>query len=365
MRWLQLAVLVLVPAALAAQGAAQANDSLVPRAPGWEAGKPAWVETLPETAGRLYALGTAQLGGNEGEAIARASDRARLEVVTRLRATVQGRTSVTTRTSEARREGAPATGSGERQVRDEVSVGARAEDLPGLVVERTHSDRPARTVYALAYLDLALARGGLAARLDQARAVRLRVGDEMSRKARWRLRKLQEELNRIDESIGLLAATGSGLDLRPALQAERAALDLGLRRLESRPLPPMDLAKTTMGLRCNVDFPPGIQAYLEAQIVECGLLYRNLSPDLVLDLSFSGGARGAEFIFPEVEPYAGLSYRTEARMTILEAQGLALTRPVPLQVSQSGSPEGMVNQFRRMFERRLPKLVAEALAELQ
>jgi hypothetical protein len=365
MRWLLLAVLVLVPAALAAQGAAQASNPPVPRGPAGDAGKPAWIETLPEAAGRLYALGTAQLGGNEGEAIARASDRARLEVVTRLRATVQGRTSVTTRTSESRREGAKAVGAGERQVRDEVSVGAQAEDLPGLVVERTHTDRRARTVYALAYLDLALAQGGLAARLDQARAVRLRVGDELSRKARWRLRKLQEELNRIDESIALLAATGSGGDLRPALQAERTALDQGLRRLEGQPLPAMELAKTTMGLRTNVDFPPGIQAYLEAQIVECGLLYRNLSPDLVLELTFAGGSRGAEFIFADADPYVGLSYRTEAKMSILEGQGLALTRPVPLQLSQADSPEGMVNQFRRLFERRLPKLVAEALAELQ
>jgi hypothetical protein len=348
-------VLLAIPGGHAAQGAA----------PAIPAERPGWIEALPDVPGRLYALGTAELRGNEGEAIARASDRARLEVVTRLRATVKGRTSVTTRTSEVQQGGAKATGGGERQVRDEVSVGAAAEDLPGLVVERTHSDPSARTVYALAYLDLALARGGLAARMDQARSARLRVGDELSRKARWRLRKLHEELNRIDESISLLAVTGTGLDLRPALQAERSALDKGLQRLESQPLPPMDLAKTAMGLRANVDFPPGIQAYLEAQIVECGLLYRNLNPDLVLNLTFSGGSRGAEFIFVDADPYAGITYQMDARMVIQEAQGMALTRPVPLQLSQADSPEGMVNQFRLLFERRLPKLVAEVLNELQ
>jgi len=326
--------------------------------------RPDWIENLPGGAGRLYAMGTSDLGGSEGESITRASDRARLEVVTRLRATVRGRTSVTTRTSELAR-GSAKSGAADRQVRDEVSVGARAEDLPGLVVEHTYTDRPARTVYALAYLDLALAQSGLAARLDQVRAGRTRVGGEWSRKARWRLRKLQQDLNRVDESIALLAVTGVGLDLRPALQTERAALDQALQRLEGKPLPPIDLAKTTMGLRANVDFPPGIQAYLESQITDCGLIYRNLNPDLVVDLSFSGGSQGPEFIFVDADPYSGINYRTEAKMTILEGQGMALTRPVPIQLSQAGSPEGMVNQFRRVFERRLPKLVAEAVAELE
>jgi len=222
-----------------------------------------------------------------------------------------------------------------------------------------------RTVYALAYLDLALARTGLAARLDQARDSRLRIGLETSRKARWRLRRLQEDLNRIDESIGLLAVTGSGQDLRPTLQSERAALDKGLQRLEGKELPPMDLAKTTMGLRANVKLPQGIQAYLEAQIVQCGLLVRNLNPDLILDLTFSGGDQGAEFIFTDMEPYVGVSYRTEAQMTILEGGGAALTRPALLQVGPLGSPDGMVNQFRRLFERRLPRLIAEVQSELQ
>jgi len=350
LRRLLLAVLVIVPGgSLGAQPASA---------------RPDWIETLPEGAGRLYAMGTSELGGNEGESITRASDRARLEVVTRLRATVHGRTSVTTRTSELQ-QGSARAAVGDRQVRDEVSVGARAEDLPGLVVEHTYSDRKARTVYALAYLDLALAKSGLAARLDQVRAGRVRVGGELSRKARWRLRKIQEDLNRVDESIALLAVTGVGLDLRPALEAERAALDKSLERLESRPLPPMDLAKTTMGLRANVDFPPGIQTYLEAQITDCGLIYRNLNPDLVVDLTFTGGSQGPEFIFVDANPYSGVSYRTEATMTIREGQGMALTRPVALQLSQAGSPEGMVNQFRRLFERRMPKLVAEALTELQ
>jgi len=350
LRRLLLAVLVAVPAGLAAQ------DAPV---------RPEWIETLPDLPGRIYALGTADLTGSEGAAITRASDRARLEVVTRLRATVQGRTSVTTRTSETQAQGAKPTGAGDRQVRDEVSVGARAEDLPGLVVERTYPDPASKTVYALAYLDTAQARGALAARLEQTRQGRIRIGDEQSRKARWRLRKVQEDLSRIDESINLLAAIGVGLDLRPALQAERSAVDKRLQVMEGKDLPPLVLARTAMGLRANVSLPPGLQTYLEAQITECGLQYRNMNPDLILDLTFAGGGNGPEFIFADVDVYSGVTYRTSAQMTILEGGGLPLTRPAALQVDQSGSPEGMVNQFRRLFERRLPKLIGEVQTEMQ
>jgi hypothetical protein len=127
----------------------------------------------------------------------------------------------------------------------------------------------------------------------------------------------------------------------------------------------MDLSRTAMGLRANVEFPPGIQAYLESQILECGLVYRNLNPDLILSFTFAGGARGPEFIYVDVAPYSGVTYQLDAKMVILEGEGLAITRPVPLQLSQSDSPEGMVNQFRRLFERRLPKLVAEVVTEVQ
>ena len=344
----------------------------VPRPAAGDSAKPAWIEILPQAPGRLYALGTAELGASEGAAIARAADRARLEVVTRLRATVRGSTSVTTRTSEGQQGGGKAAGSGDRQVRDEVNVGAQAEDLPGLVVERTFADPPGRTAYALAFLDLGLARDTLAARLEQLRDTRVRVGDELSRKARWRLRKVQEDLNRLDETIGLLAVTGAGLDLRPALQTERAAVEKRLGQMEGKALPPLDLARTTMGLRSNVTLPLGVAAYLEAQIGECGLVHRDLNPDLILDLTFSGGSQGPEFIFADMDIYQGVSYRLEVQMTILAGgtaglggRGTALTRSVPIQVSQSDSPEGMVEQFRRQFERRLPKLVADVVNELQ
>jgi hypothetical protein len=323
------------------------------------------VETLPELPGRLYALGTAELRTSEGEAIARASDRARLEVVARLRATVQGQTRISTQVTQSQRSGGPAAAAADRQVRDEVRVSARAEDLPGLVVERTHCDPAARTAYALACLDLAQAGTALGGRLDRARDARLRLGAEVSRRARWRMRKELDDLDGLDATLDLLEPAGLGRDLRGPIQAERAAATGRLHQMDGEALPPLVPARTATALRTNVDLPLGIEAYLQAQIRERGLLQRNLNPDLVLDLSFFEGSRGAEFIRADVDLYSGTIYRIEATLTVLEGSGMPLTRPMTLQLSQAGSPEGMVEQFRRAFERRLPRLVAEALAAFQ
>lgn len=336
---------------------------LAAQAPG--PSKPAWVERLPEGPGRLYAMGTADLGAQEGQAVTRASDRARLEVVARLRATVKGRTSVTTTSQEQVREGQKSVGGGERIVRDEVSVGAGAVDLPGLVVEQTFTDAPARTVYALAYLDLAQARATLASRLEAVRAARVRVGDEQSRKALWRLRRLTLDLDRLEEAIGLLALTGTASDLRPALAGERAEVDRRLDRLNGADLPPLDLARTAAALRTNVDLPPGLDTYLRGQVKACGLLERDLQPDVILDLTFAGGARGPEFIFADMDVYSGVTYRMEAKLALTEPGGTPLTRAIPILIVQGDSPEGMVNQFRRQIERWLPRLVSEFEASMK
>jgi hypothetical protein len=323
------------------------------------------VERLPEAPGRLYAVGSADLGAGKGQAIARASDRARLEVVARLRATVKGQTSVTTRIRELQRAGKGTVGAGERVTRDEVSVGAKAEDLPGLAVEQTFTDAPGRTVYALAYLDLAQARAVLSARIERIRDTRIRVGMELSRRALWKHRKLATDLDRLDESLALLALAGGAGDLRPRFDAERAAVEAGLDRLNQAGLPPVDFSRMAMGLHSNVDLPLGVEAYLRSRVAACGLVSREMDPDLVLDLTFAGGAKGPEFLYAEVDVYSGLTYRLEAKLCLTEGGGAPLTRSVPIVLVQGDSPEGMVNQFRKQIDRWLPRLLGEFKAEMQ
>ena len=330
-------------------------------APALPVTRPAWVERLPEVPGRLYALGTADLVAQEGQSIARASVRARLEVVGRLRSTVKGQTSIATRTRETQLDGR----TGERVVRDEVSIGVKAEELPGLVVEQTFTDAGARTVYALAYLDLVQARASLGSRLDGITQARTRLGAEASRKALWKVRKLSQDLDRLEEALALLASAGIGLDLRPAFQAERAAVDLRLAQLKQADLPPVDFAHIAVAVRANVELPAGVEAWLRTQLTTCGLLSRDLEPELILDLAFAEGSKGPEFIHADLDFYSGVTYRLEAKLSLTEGGGAPLTRPVPILIVQGDSPEGMVNQFRRQIERWLPRLLEAFKAELQ
>ena len=327
--------------------------------------RPDWIERLPEASGRLYAMGSAELGSQEGQAIGRASDRARLEVVARLRTTVRGQTHVSTRTTETALAGEKPYGVGQRQVQDDLSVGTRAEDLPGLVVEQTFTDTTARSVFALAYLDLAQARATLASRLEGVRQARERVPPEPTRKSLWRLRKLTVDLDRLEETVGLLALTGPGADLRPSLQEERKKVDARLDQLNPADLPPVDFSRMAMALRTNVDLPMGVEATLKSQIHACGLTAREMDPDLVLDLTFSGGSKGPEFIFADMDLYTGITYHLEAKLALKEAGGVPVTRTIPILIVQGDSPEGMVNQFRRQVERWLPRLLADYKAEMQ
>jgi hypothetical protein len=327
--------------------------------------KPDWIERLPDAPGRLYALGTADLSGSETQALRLASDRARLEVVARLRASVKGGTATLTRTQEFKREGGPLTGSGERTVRDEVQVAAHAEDLPGLVIERTHVDPQTRTAYALAYLDVALARTALDTRLGTAVEARRRVGQEASRRARWHLRRLQGDLNRLEELSALLALTGSFTDWRARLESVRQEAATRLGQLEAADLPPVDLAKATMTLRPNLDLPGGLQDALEARMEALGPHHRDTGADFILELSFSGGDQGPALIFTEMAFAAGVTYRLEAQLRILDALGTPLTKAATISLAQAGTAEGLVDQFRRAFDRRLGRLLDDVQAELR
>ena len=326
---------------------------------------PEWIDNLPDVQGRLYGLGMADLGTNQGQALARASISARLEVVTRIRTSVKRQTSTVTRTSELAQGDGGVAKYGDRHTRNATSVTAQAEDLPGLVVERTFVDAAGRTAYALAYLDLGLAQKSLAGSLARLQERRARVGSERSLKARWALRKVKGDLGRLDETMGLLAPTGVGQDLAPKLQQELKVVDGHLAALENANLPPLDFAKLAVAVRANVELPAGLGAYLKAQIEACGLVPRDLAPDLILDLKFKGGDNGPEFIYTNLDVYQGVSYQLDAEIKLLEQGGEALGQPAPIQVIQHESPDGMVKEFRKQIERRLPKLFADFRSELQ
>ena len=105
--------------------------------------KPIWMSVLPAQPGRVYGLGVAGLAGNDAQALRQASDNARADVISRLRANVKADTRITTTYQESRATGTAATGTRTQNAQVGTQVQAQAADLPGLVVEETFLDRPA------------------------------------------------------------------------------------------------------------------------------------------------------------------------------------------------------------------------------
>ncbi len=209
------ALLLCIPSLLAAQGSA----------------KPIWVEHLPQDPGRIYALGMAQINPTEGMAIKQAGNQARGEVLARLRANVKASTETKQTYRETKGTDQKATGTGTRSFDQSTSIQAQATDLPGLTVAQTWTDRKENMVYALAYLDVAIAERELRTRFD---AIQNDLaGESAAGNPRERLRKLQRlraaqaETTKLDDLSGLLSAGGGD----PALRAEVRKVKLWMDKL--------------------------------------------------------------------------------------------------------------------------------------
>lgn len=201
--------------------------------------RPIWVTQLPTQEGRVYAIGLASLQGNQAAALTQAQANARGEVLARLRAQVQSTTDVRATSEVHRSTGGPTTGTSSRTVTQATTVAAKALDLPGLVAEETWVDRAGATVYALAYLDVPVAERELRARYQTQREALEGGPRGDSGTARERLRRLQglrgaqQELERLDDMAGLMAAGGGDAQLRAEVRRARLALDERLDRLRA------------------------------------------------------------------------------------------------------------------------------------
>ena len=218
---------------------------LVPALVAAQAAKPIWISVLPVQPGRVYGLGLAAIA-SDGAALRQASDNARADVITRLRANVKADTRVSTVLQETRTGAGPATGSRTQNTQVDTQVQGQAADLPGLVVEETYLDRPGGTGYALAYLDLDIAQRELRIRLDTLNGQMGADAGEQGVRARLvqaqTLKKAHGELVRLDDLAALLGG-GCG---DPALRAEvlKAKLETERRMVAARSALTFGLAPT-------------------------------------------------------------------------------------------------------------------------
>jgi hypothetical protein len=193
--------------------------------------KPMWVTVLPQQAGRVYAMGVAPTAGSsEGEAITRASQNARAEVLSRLRASVHSETQITTTATMTRQTGGVATGSSQQQVGQNTQIQTQATELPGLAVEETWLDTKGGSAYALAFLDVPLAERELRARFtaqrnDLAQEAGNPAGPRERMRLLSRLKKAQVELAKLDDMAALIAAGGGDEELRGQIRADKLAVE--------------------------------------------------------------------------------------------------------------------------------------------
>lgn len=182
---------------------------------------PGWVEAPPETPGYVAAVGIAPLGESEARAVNAAGSAAKVEVVTMLRSRVQGR-SDSASSLRVQEDGKSATAQAVRTMTQESTISAQARDLVGLRVAETYIDRENRSVYALARLDLALARSDLdrrqaqlAAQLQTLAASRAGIADIAVVAA------AQRNLGEFDTLLELAGLLAAWLGNEPVVQARQ------------------------------------------------------------------------------------------------------------------------------------------------
>jgi hypothetical protein len=181
-------------------------------------------------------MGIAPIVSGEAEAVTRAAQNARAEVLTRLRANVRSETRVVSKATMSRTLGGAATGSSEQQVGQDTRIQTQATGIPGLVVEESWLDKKGGSAYALAYLDVPVAEQEIRARFaaqqdDLAQEPGTPAAPRERMRLLNRLKNAQSELARLDDLAGLIAAGGGDPQLRSQVRAGKLAVDRRMDQL--------------------------------------------------------------------------------------------------------------------------------------
>ena len=266
---------------------------LVPALMLMTAAKPGWVTTVPEYPGRVYGVGVAPANNTRALALQQATDNAKAKVLERLRANVQSNTTITTNYQEQKAiQGGVRTESANRTTGrlSTTQIQAQATALPGLTVETTYLEEEGgnATMYALAYLDMAVASQEVRARYD---AVAASLGVEAATDLRGRIRRTRvvkvalDDLAQIEDLFTLIRAGGADpalgdliTRLRLKAEGEREALRRGL----------------TFGMPPSQDVPvdPDVKAAVRNAFLQEGLGWSDHNPDLAVTMRVRTASNG-------------------------------------------------------------------------
>ncbi|MBP1626141.1 MAG: hypothetical protein H6Q00_616 [Holophagaceae bacterium] len=327
--------------------------------------QPPWVNLLPSAPGRVYAVGLAPVAPTEGQAVRQASQNARVEVISRLRASVKGDTHLSTHAVVQRQGGSPASGSSTQTLSQDSTIQTQAVELPGLVVEETWVDRKGDTAYALAYLDVPAAEKELRNRFE-AMKHDLAIEEGTSGGPRERLKRLQTlksaqtEMDKLDDMAGLISAGGADPALRRGVRDLKLAVDRLLDRLRN---------SLTMCVGGDKDLGMGgdVATLVRNAVLKQGLGWAESNAEFTLNLRFQGNRQAwdirkrrwweydhsADFIVARGILEITLADRagTQYESTVIEAKGVG--------VSEFQADQRLLKDYKAKLESTLGQWLAE------
>ena len=169
---------------------------------------PYWVKELPLGIETVYGLGSAQIRGDKAEAVTQASERAKIELLMSLQTTVDGQLDTHSKSEMAYRGQDNSFFDQQSTIEQKNRFAVNAQDLPGLQISKTHLDTDTGIIYALAELDLQLAKAAVKNLQDDLQQSITSLKDNLHADfyTLAQLKSSQNQLEALQQLSGLLSA---------------------------------------------------------------------------------------------------------------------------------------------------------------
>jgi len=317
--------------------------------------RPPWIEVLPQQQGRIYAVGVAPLGASQAQALKQAGQNARIELASRLRATVKGETTIHSQSTQQRELGGLASASSQQKVTQDSKIATQIAELNGLSISETWTDSEGATVYALACLDVAAAMGNLQGRADAVRKGQLSLDagadPRLAARAALQIRKGREEVARLDELATPVIDAGGDPAFRTQLQSLRSDLD---RR--------SDQVRGLLTVSVDPGLPPDLLAALRNAAEQQGFGWTEGRGLLHVRILASGKTAARTWWTEEASSdfiTLKASLKLEAADRAGAPRGTASLDITGVGTSQANAVQGLLKDARRRLESTLDRWLAD------
>jgi len=245
---------------------------------------------MPKSEGRLYGIGVAAIVTTPAVALEVAGRSARFEILAQLRSSVQGQAVFQTEMVSRQHNGDQ--GNAVRFQHSELigEVAVAEISMPGITIEETYLDQGERTAYALAFLDMAVARRDCElayARLTRAamEAVEQNTRPVAALASLYRLKKQADELSEVVTLLHPFTPCEELCGRIVALQQQLASSVETTKR------------QVTCGLAPHPAVSPEFAQIMRMQVEHAGCVWDENSPSLLIAARIETGKQRVGF-FP-------------------------------------------------------------------